>query len=84
MSLARARRRAVLTPQQHTVLLGCARGEQPATTAARLGIGVRDVRLHLRAVLVVLKAENAAHAVGLACALSLITPADILQEESPC
>jgi DNA-binding NarL/FixJ family response regulator len=77
----RNRDKAPLTPLQSAVLLGHARGEQLSQIADQLEIGVRDVRLHLRAVLVALKAVNATHAVGIACGLGLLNPTDILQGE---
>ncbi|MEU4296432.1 LuxR C-terminal-related transcriptional regulator [Kitasatospora aureofaciens] len=76
---ARDRDTPLLTPLQSAVLLGHARGEQPSQIADQLQIGVRDVRLHLRAVLVALKAVNATHAVGIACARGLIDSSDILK-----
>ncbi|MFD0405513.1 hypothetical protein [Kitasatospora sp. NPDC127116] len=75
------RDRELLTPVQSAVILGYARGEQPGQIADRWGIGVRDVRLHLRAVLVALKAANPTHAVGIACALGLLSSSDILEGE---
>ncbi|MEV7770466.1 LuxR C-terminal-related transcriptional regulator [Kitasatospora sp. NPDC086791] len=77
----RGRDKDLLTPLQSAVLLGHARGEQPGQIAAQLEIGVRDVRLHLRAVLLALKAVNATHAVGRACALGLLKSSDILEGE---
>ncbi|MEV8324607.1 LuxR C-terminal-related transcriptional regulator [Kitasatospora sp. NPDC056731] len=77
----RPRDKDVLSPLQSAVLLGHARGEQPSQIADHLQIGVRDVRLHLRAVLVALKAANTTHAVGVACALGLLSSSDILEGE---
>ncbi|MGW6912499.1 response regulator transcription factor [Kitasatospora sp. NPDC054939] len=69
----------VLTDEQLAVLLGFARGLAPGQVAEQLGVSVHDVRAHLKRIFKALDVTNAAHAVGVASALGLITPAAILQ-----
>ncbi|MFG3051806.1 helix-turn-helix transcriptional regulator [Kitasatospora sp. NPDC048239] len=68
-----------LTDQQTAVLLAHARGEQPGQIATSLGISVHTVRTYLRSIFEALNAVNVTHAVGIACALNLLAPDQILQ-----
>jgi two-component system nitrate/nitrite response regulator NarL len=74
---------AALTPREHQVLAGLARGHATGDIAAQLGVAPTTARTYIQNILTKLGVHSKVQAVALAFALDLVSPGDGLGDGGP-